>query len=129
MSEVIAGLHSVTLHIRDVTAASSFYREVLGLRELLVDSRQGRAVYAIPGTSTLLTMHVQRPGEGGREPGTVSGLVFHHPDPAAACAEIRRRGGTITMEPVEFETSIGKFVRAVIADPDGNEFIISNRTD
>lgn len=129
MSEVIAGLHSVTLHIRDVTAASSFYREVLGLRELLVDSRQGRAVYAIPGTSTLLTMHVQRPGEGGREPGTVSGLVFHHPDPAAACAEIRRRGGTITMEPVEFETSIGKFVRAVIADPDGNEFILSNRTD
>lgn len=129
MSEVIAGLHSVTLHIRDVTAASSFYREVLGLRELLVDSRQGRAVYAIPGTSTLLTMHVQRPGEGGREPGTVSGLVFHHPDPAAACAEIRRRGGTITMEPVEFETSIGKFVRAVIADPDGNEFLISNRTD
>ena len=129
MREVIAGLHSVTLHIRDVTAASSFYREVLGLRELLVDSRQGRAVYAIPGTSTLLTMHVQRPGEGGREPGTVSGLVFHHPDPAAACAEIRRRGGTITMEPVEFETSIGKFVRAVIADPDGNEFIISNRTD
>ena len=129
MREVIAGLHSVTLHIRDVTAASSFYREVLGLRELLVDSRQGRAVYAIPGTSTLLTMHVQRPGEGGREPGTVSGLVFHHPDPAAACAEIRRRGGTITMEPVEFETSIGKFVRAVIADPDGNEFLISNRTD
>ncbi len=129
MREVIAGLHSVTLHIRDVTAASSFYREVLGLRELLVDSRQGRAVYAIPGTSTLLTMHVQRPGEGGREPGTVSGLVFHHPDPAAACAEIRRRGGTITMEPVEFETSIGKFVRAVIADPDGNEFILSNRTD
>ncbi len=129
MSEVIAGLHSVTLHIRDVTAASTFYREVLGLRELLVDSRQGRAVYAIPGTSTLLTMHVQRPGEGGREPGTVSGLVFHHPDPAVACAEIRRRGGTITMEPVEFETSIGKFVRAVIADPDGNEFILSNRTD
>ena len=129
MSEVIAGLHSVTLHIRDVTTASAFYREVLGLRELLVDSRQGRAVYAIPGTSTLLTMHVQRPGEGGREPGTVTGLVFHHPDPAAACAEIRRRGGAITTDPVEVETSIGRFVRAVIADPDGNEFLISNRTD
>ena len=129
MTEVITGLHATTVHIRDVEKASTFYRDVLGLKELLVDQRAGRAVYALPGTSTLLTMHVQRPGEGGREPGTVSGLVFSHPDPTAACAEVKRRGGTVTMEPTEFETSLGTFVRAVIADPDGNEFIISNRTD
>lgn len=129
MSDVIAGLHAVTVHIRDPEKAREFYRDVLGLRELMFDDRAGRLVFALPGSSTLLTMHVQAPGEEGREPGTVSGLVFHHPDPAAACREILRRGGTVTVEPKPIESSIGRFVRAVIADPDGNEFVLSNRTD
>jgi predicted enzyme related to lactoylglutathione lyase len=47
----------------------------------------------------------------------------------AACAEIQRRGGTVTVAPSVVETTIGRFVRAVVADPDGNEFLISNRTD
>ncbi len=129
MAEVVTGLHAATVHIRDITKARTFYRDVLGLKELLVDEKASRAVYALPGTTTLLTMHVQGPGEGGREPGTVSGLVFSHPDPTAACAEIRRRGGTVTVEPTPVQTAIGSFVRAVIADPDGNEFLLSNRTD
>jgi catechol 2,3-dioxygenase-like lactoylglutathione lyase family enzyme len=129
MSDVLAGLHSVTVHIRDAPRAQRFYREVLGLRELLSDEKSGRLVFALPNTSTLLTMHVQGPEEGGREPGTVSGIVFHHPDPAAACREIARRGGTITTEPRTVESPIGPFVRAVFADPDGNEFVLSNRTD
>lgn len=127
--DVIHGLHAVTVHITDIGRAREFYRDVLGLKELLVDVRANRAVFALPGTSTLLTMHVQAPGEGGRDPGTVSGLIFHHPDPAAACQEIRRRGGTVTVEPATVETAIGSFVRGVIADPDGNEFLLSNRTD
>ncbi len=129
MSEVIASLHAVTVHIRDANRARSFYRDVLGLKELMFDDRANRLVFALPNTSTLLTMHIQAPGEEGREPGTVSGLVFGHPDPMAACREIARRGGTITMDPTVVETSIGTFVRAVVADPDGNEFVISNRTD
>ena len=127
--DVITGLHAVTLHITDIERVRTFYRDVLGLKELLVDVRANRAVFALPGTTTLLTMHVQAPGEGGREPGTVSGLVFRHPDPEAACREIRRRGGAVTVEPGTVETAIGKFVRGVVADPDGNEFILSNRTD
>jgi len=129
MSDVIAGLHAVTLHIRDAPKARGFYRDVLGLKELIFDEKASRLVFALPGTSTLLTMHLQAPGEEGRDPGTVSGLVFRHADPVAACKEIARRGGTITVEPKVVETAIGSFVRAVIADPDGNEFIISNRTD
>lgn len=129
MAEVVSGLHAVTVHIRDIQKARTFYREVLGLKELLVDERASRAVFALPNTPTLLTMHVQGPEEGGRDPGTVSGVVFSHPDPTAACAEIRRRGGTITGEPRVVESAIGSFVRGVIADPDGNEFVISNRTD
>lgn len=129
MSEVVTGLHAVTIHIRDVQKARAFYRDVLGFKELNFEEKASRAVFALPGTSTLLTMHVQAPGEEGRDPGTVSGIVFQHPDPAAACEEIARRGGTVTVEARRIESPFGQFVRAVIADPDGNEFIISNRTD
>lgn len=124
---MITGLHAVTIHVRDIEKARAFYRDVLGLPEVRFDEKASRVVYALPGTSTLLTMHIQGPGEGGREPGTVTGVVFRHPDPAAACAEIKQRGGTVTVEPHEIPGL--KFVRAVFADPDGNEFLISNRTD
>jgi catechol 2,3-dioxygenase-like lactoylglutathione lyase family enzyme len=129
MVEVVTGLHAVTLHIRDIQSARKFYQEVLGFKELNFDEKGSRAVFALPGTSTLLTMHIQAPGEEGRDPGTVSGIIFKHPDPAAACEEIRRRGGTVTVDPRGVDSPFGVFVRAVIADPDGNEFVISNRTD
>jgi catechol 2,3-dioxygenase-like lactoylglutathione lyase family enzyme len=129
MTEVIVGLHAVTIHIRDVGKARVFYRDVLGLKELKFDEKANRAVFALPGTSTILSMHVQAPGEEGRDPGTVSGIVFSHPDPAAACGEIKRRGGSVTLEPTLVELPGARFVRAVIADPDGNEFLISNRSD
>lgn len=129
MTDLIGGLHSVTIHITDVNKSRSFFRDVLGLRELLFDDRANRIVYALPGTTTLLTMHIQGPTEGGRAPGTVSGIVFRCADPTAACREIVRRGGTVTVEPTVVESAIGSFVRAAIADPDGNEFLLSNRTD
>ena len=91
--------------------------------------RQSRAVFALPGASTLLTMHIQGPGEEGRDPGTVSGIIFQHPDPQAACEEIKHRGGTVTVEAKIIPSPLGEFSRGVIADPDGNEFVISNRTD
>ncbi|MCI4343162.1 MAG: VOC family protein [Thermoplasmata archaeon] len=129
MVEMITGLHAVTIHIRDIQKARSFYREVLGLKEINFNEKASRAVFALPGSSTLLTMHIQAPGEEGRDPGTVSGIIFTHPDPTVACAEIRRRGGTVTVEPNVIEFPGGKFTRAAIADPDGNEFVISDRTD
>jgi catechol 2,3-dioxygenase-like lactoylglutathione lyase family enzyme len=129
MTDVITGLHAITIHIRDIQKARVFYREVLGLHELKFDEKASRAVFALPGTSTILSMHIQAPGEEGRDPGTVSGVVFSHPDPAAACDEIKRRGGVVTVEPKLIEMPGAKFVRAAIADPDGNEFLISNRVD
>ncbi len=129
MTAIVEGLHSVTLHIRDPAKVRGFYGEVLGLKELMYDEKAQRIVYALPDSRTLLTMHVMRPGEDGREPGTVSGIVFRASDPAAACREIERRGGTIVVPPMTVESPVGSFLRAVIADPDGNEFILSNRTD
>jgi predicted enzyme related to lactoylglutathione lyase len=129
MTEPITGLHAVSLHITDINRARIFYKEVLGLRELSFDEKLNRLVFALPGTSAILTMHIMAPNEGGREPGTVSGIVFSHPDPQAACAEIKKRGGAITLEPVLVEVANAKFYRGVFADPDGNEFLISDRKD
>ena len=124
MKDVIEALEAVTVHVRDIERARAFYREVIGLREVSFIPQASRAAFAIPGTTVLLTMHVQGEGEGGREPGTVSGLVFSNRDPVAACAEIRQRGGTIVGEPRTFPTPMGKVTLGVFADPDGNEFVL-----
>ena len=125
MTEVIESLGAVTVHIRDIARARKFYTEVLGLKELTYSEPFQRATFALPGTSTILSMHRQGEGEGGREPGTVSGLVFYHADPFAACAEIRRRGGTIASEPVSVNRpGVVAYTLGVIADPDGNEFVV-----
>lgn len=129
MPDVVTGLHAVTVHIRDIAQARRFYRDVLGLKELAYDESLSRAVFALPGTTTRLTMHVMGPGEEGREPGTVSGVVFYHPFPGVACAEIKHRGGAITLEPKLVERGSMKFYRAAFADPDGNEFLISSQKD
>jgi predicted enzyme related to lactoylglutathione lyase len=124
MSEVIEGMEAVTVHIRDIQRARKFYSEVLGLTEVSYLPAASRAAFAIPGTTTLLTMHVQGEGEDGREAGTVSGIVFSHHDPGAACSEIRKRGGTIVDEPHTFPTALGTVTLGVFADPDGNEFVL-----
>jgi predicted enzyme related to lactoylglutathione lyase len=124
MSDVIEGLEAVSVHIRDIQRARKFYTEVLGLKESSYTPAASRAAYAIPGTTTLLTMHIMGEDEGGREPGTVSGIVFSHHDPKAACAEIQRRGGSIVDEPKTFQSPLGMQTRGVFADPDGNQFVI-----
>ena len=124
MTEVIEGMEAVTVHIRDIERARRFYTGVLGLKEVSYIPKISRAAYAIPGTTTLLAMHILGEGEGGREPGTVSGVVFSHHDPKAACSEIRKRGGTIVDEPVTFPTAMGMVTLGVFADPDGNQFVL-----
>lgn len=123
-SDVIEGMEAVTVHIRDIQRARRFYSEVLGLKEVSFIPAASRAAYAIPGTASLLTMHVQGDGEGGREPGTVSGIVFSHPDPASALDEIRRRGGTIVDEVKTYPTPLGVVTLGAFADPDGNQFVL-----
>jgi len=121
---VIKGLEAVTVHVRNIERARTFYREVLGLTEVSFNPAASRAAFAIPGTTTQLTMHIQGEGEGGRDPGTVSGFVFYHPDPAAAFEELRRRGGTIVDEVHTFQAPVGTVTLGVFADPDGNEFVL-----
>lgn len=124
MAAAIEGLEAITVHVRDIYKARRFYGEVLGLNELEFDGSIGRAVFAIPGAATTLRMHVFDPQEGGREPGTVSGIVFSHHDPESACAEIARKGGQVTDPPHKIRPPGFTATMAVIADPDGNEFVL-----
>jgi len=124
VTAVIEGLEAVTVHVRDIHKAQRFYGEVLGLQQILFDGAVGRAVFAIPGTSATLRMHVYDPSEGGREPGTVSGVVFSHHDPVTACEEIARRGGRVVEPPHVIHPLGFTATLSVIADPDGNEFVL-----
>jgi len=124
MPATVEGLEAVTVHVRDIHKARRFYGEVLGLKELQFDGTVGRAVFAIPGATATLRMHVYDPEEGGREPGTVTGIVFSHHDPASACAEIARRGGMVTDPPHKINPPGFSMTLSVIADPDGNEFVL-----
>jgi predicted enzyme related to lactoylglutathione lyase len=126
MASTIHGLEAVTIHVRDVEKARMFYRDVLGLQEVrYVPGRGG--TYAIPGIPTVLNMHIKQPQEQGREPGTVTGLVFSAVDVTAACDAVRAAGGSITDEPEKITNPTGTFMRATIADPDGNEFLLRMR--
>jgi len=124
MTATIEGLEAVTVHVRDIHKAQKFYTEVLGLKALQFDEKAGRAVFAIPGTTVALRMHIYDPEEGGREPGTVSGIVFSHHDPDSACAEISRRGGRVVDPPHKLTRPEFTVTLSVIADPDGNEFVL-----
>jgi predicted enzyme related to lactoylglutathione lyase len=124
MVATVEGLEAVTVHVKDIERARKFYGEVLGLSVIQFDGKAGRAVFAIPGTTTTLRMHIFDPEEGGREPGTVSGVVFSHHDPIAACAEITKRGGTVIDQPHEIHPPGFTATLSVIADPDGNEFVL-----
>jgi catechol 2,3-dioxygenase-like lactoylglutathione lyase family enzyme len=106
----VEGLSAVTVHVTDIHAARKFYRDVLGLREAGFTEQTARAVYVVPGSPIAFVAH---------------GIIFHHHDPRAAVEEIRRLGGTVTLEPIEVPGPGGMMVRAAVADPDGNEFVIS----
>jgi predicted enzyme related to lactoylglutathione lyase len=124
MVATVEGLEAATVHVGDIYKPRKFYGEVLGLRELQFDGGVGRAVFAIPGATATLRMHLYDPEEGGRAPGTVSGIVFSHHDPASACAAIARRGGRVTDPPHTIAPPGFTATLAVIADPDGNELVL-----
>ncbi|EQD47137.1 Glyoxalase/bleomycin resistance protein/dioxygenase domain protein [mine drainage metagenome] len=126
MPGIELGLEAVTVHVRDVERARTFYGGVLGLKELRYVPA-GSLTYALPGVPTVLVLHIMAPQEQGRAPGTVTGLIFAVPDVEAACRAIRSAGGTIADEPAKVTNPSGTFVRATIADPDGSEFLLRQR--
>lgn len=121
MSSPVVDLDSITLHVLDVEASRTFYREVLGFREILFS--HGLAIFEIPGGARL-AMHVQQPGEAGRPAGTVTGMMLAVADCAKAVAELRARGASVYDGP--WKSPWGP-TYATLADPSGNEFLLIER--
>lgn len=123
--DVIQGLDAVTVHLTAPRAAKArdFYTRILGLKEMDWNEPQGRGVWQVPGGLTLVA-HVMMPGEPGREPGTVTGIMFATSDVHASAAEIKKRGGSVVDEP--WKAHWGPQY-ATVADPDGNEYLLIQR--
>ncbi len=121
MSSEIQKIDAIWVHIRNIKKARVFYRDVLGFEELQASDEQEFAVFQVPRGPTL-GIHRQGKDEPGRKAGTVSGVYFKVKDTRKAAAAIKRRGGKITDKPKK--QSWGD-VTATVADPDGNEFVIT----
>ena len=121
MKTEIQKIDAIWVHIRNIKKARVFYRDVLGLKELRASDDEEYAVYQIP-RGPWLGIHKQGRKEPGRKAGTVSGVYFKVKDPRKAAKAIAKRGGKITDRP---EKQPWGDWTATIADPDGNEFVIT----
>jgi predicted enzyme related to lactoylglutathione lyase len=124
MSTDIQALDAIWIHIRDIRRSRVFYREVLGLKEISASDKGQWAMFRIP-RGPILGIHRQFPGEPGRKPGTVTGVYLRVKDVPKTARAIAKRGGRITDAPRKMPWGD---VHATVADPDGNEFVISTKT-
>lgn len=116
----ILGTYAMTLHVHDLARAARFW-EALGL----APSGGNEEVFnfAVPDSGPL-SLHRWQSAcatNGGRPPGTVSGLMLATDDAKAACERVAKAGGQVIAPP--FPAPAGG-MWAVAADPDGNEFML-----
>jgi catechol 2,3-dioxygenase-like lactoylglutathione lyase family enzyme len=127
MTTPILGYHNTSVHVNDIAKARTFYTDVFGLKELGFDPTIKAAYYEVPGANVPFVIHEYGAGckqSGGRPPGTVSGIVFTVKNTEQAAQEFRSRGANITDEP--HKAPWGALL-ATVADPDGNEFVLSTK--
>lgn len=124
MPQHITDTYAVSMHVNDFDDVCEFYGKGLGLKELSADAETGLAEYQIPGGTSLVVHSWDSPCQknGGREPGTVTGLIVTVDDAQAFAETVEKAGGEIT-DPVE-EMASGS-TGGTAADPDGNEFVFA----
>jgi predicted enzyme related to lactoylglutathione lyase len=105
-------LSSVLYPVTDLAAAVAFYRDGLGLPTKFVDGDRYAALDA-GGATFALAAGTERVSEGPV-------ASFKVADLPAALERIRLAGGAIVAEPVDGPHE----VRAVVADADGNQFVV-----
>jgi len=115
-------LHTM-LRVGDLERSTRFYTEVLGMRVLRkrdVPDQKYTLVfvgYGDESQSAVLELTYNY-GVGSYDPGTAFGhIAIEVPDAAAACADVRAKGGNVSREarPVKGGTTVIAFV----TDPDG----------
>lgn len=109
----------VSYNVSDMARAVAFYRDVLGLELPTPWGGEDSAFpeFEVGGTTISLTSFPELPG------GAIVALAVE--DARAAIEELRSKGVSILMEPME--TSVCYL--ALIADPDGNRIVIHQRKD
>lgn len=116
----ITGTFGMTMHVNDLGKVSKFW-ESLGLKPLFSDGDS--AAFAVPGSGPI-TLHRWQSAcqsNGGRPPGTVSGLMLSVDDAKAVTDRVTSAGGKVLAPPFPAPTG-GQW--AIVADPDGNEFMV-----
>ena len=105
------------LMVKDMERAIAFYRDVIGL-----DLKVNHGGWAELGyDDAVVALHAGGDGEYRS-----TGLTFRVPDIETACAEVKAGGGSVVQPPVE-PPGVG-IIRVAVADPKGNGFTITQRT-
>lgn len=123
-------LHTM-LRVVDLDRALSFYCEVLGMQLLRrQDYPEGRFTLAFvgygPESEGAVIELTHNWDTAAYEPGNAFGhIAIAVPDAAAACAEIKRRGGKVVREAGPMKH--GSTVIAFVEDPDGYKIELIER--
>ncbi len=124
MSPAVKGMGIVSLHVTDFDRARTFYAKAFGLKERSAMADAKWAEFEVPGASAI-GIHGWESGckaAGGRPPGTVTGMILEVADARAFADHVVKSGGKLT-DPIE-KMPWGP-LGGTVADPDGNEFVIS----
>lgn len=115
----ISQIRNITFFVADQDRALTFYADALGF-QVRADRAMGdnRWLEVAPGDSgTAIVLHRPFPGQAA---GTASGVVVESTDLDADAEAARAAGGT-----VEGPTEMPWGRQAVVADPDGNSFVLA----
>jgi glyoxylase I family protein len=109
----IAGVHHVSLNVRDTEEAGRFYRDVLGLEEIDRPAFGFRGMWLRSGPQEIHLLEVadHRAPEGQH-------FAFRVEDIDGVVAEIRRRGAEVS-DPIPIPVP-GGGRQAFLKDPSGN---------
>ena len=117
--KVSLGAHLI--FVSDVQASKTFYRDILGLE--LVEENPHFTEYTLPGGHLYVEEKNPDRAKGFDEVhiGGPTGVVLAVDDIHATIEVLRRANVAILVEPIE---QVWGGWNAVIADPDGNQFIL-----
>ncbi|MDP0500483.1 MAG: VOC family protein [Verrucomicrobiota bacterium JB022] len=119
----ILGTDFFSYEVSDLARSIEFYRDLLGLKLTEDGSEHGFVEFDVPPSSLALIaapIIMNRPPQPG---GSMIWLAV--PDMAAAVAELKERGVTVVMEPMETPVCF----MCGFLDPDGNTIGLHQRKD